>query len=271
MSWIYYKRDKILKILINLSEIDEKFCEIEVRISYKFQQKRLWIILGSVLFITVGILMTQLALSVSHFEKDLLTPIFYVLIFITKLCLFSHYIVFMSKISKRFEMMNDCMDKSIDQLPKIHQKITECVKLYNSVYGCPMMATFAVYLVWCCTYTSIPFLMTRLSMLVKIMIIIGLFIAAIILSSIVYVSERILNAQQHGMQILYSKLSQEPENSEKISNFVMQIRDTNIGFSCKFFEFDWKLIFKFITTCVVYLIILIQFEGENLKKDKLIC
>ncbi|KAL7014892.1 hypothetical protein ACKWTF_016176 [Chironomus riparius] len=272
MSWIYYKRDKILKILIMLSEIDEKF---EVRINYKLQQKRLWIILGSMLLIIVIILLIQLSLTVFSqtvsIHKEYLIPLFHILLFITKICLFSHYIVFMSKISKRFVMMNDCIDKSIDQLPGIHLKIAECVKLYNSVYGTPMMGTFAVYLVWCSIYSSIPLLMTGLNLLMKIMIIIGMAIAAIILCSIIHAAERISIAKQHGMQQLYSKLAFEPENSDKICQIIMQIRDTNVGFSCKFFDFNWNLMFKFITACVMYLIIIIQFEGENLKKDQLIC
>ena len=167
--------------------------------------------------------------------------------------------------------MNDCIDKSIDKLPRIHLKIAECVKLYNTVYGTPMMGTFAIYLVWCSIYSSIPLLMIGLNLLMKIMIIIGMAIAAIILCSIIHVSEKISIAKQHGMQQLYSKMALDPENSGKICEFIMQIRDTNVGFSCKFFDFNWSLIFKFVTACVMYLIIIIQFEGENSKKDQLIC
>lgn len=275
MSWIFYKRGDILKILINLSEIDEKFCEFEVRTNYKVQKKRLWIILGSVMFVIILILLLQLSLAVYSktvsIHRDYLTPMFYILLFITKICLFFHYIVFMSKISKRFEIMNGCIDKSINQLPMIHLKITECVKIYNSVYGTPMMGTFAIYLIWCSIYSSIPLLMNSLNLLMKIMIVVGMLLAAVILCSIIHVAEKIQLAKQQGMQQLYLKLAQEPENLEKISHFIMQIRDTKIGFSCKFFDFNWHLIFKFITACVMYLIIIIQFEGENSKKDQLIC
>ncbi|KAL7014894.1 hypothetical protein ACKWTF_016178 [Chironomus riparius] len=139
--------------------------------------------------------------------------------------------------------------------------------MYNSIYGLPMMGTFAILFIWCCMSTSTVILMPRNNIALFLFFLITLIAAAFSLCLIVRSTEKTLAAKQQAIQLLYGQMSIEPENCEVIFQFIMQIRHTNVGFSCKFFEFNWNLIFNFITACVMYLIIIIQFEGSIDKKD----
>ena len=168
----------------------------------------------------------------------------------------------MYNIGTRFEMMNLCIEQSLRNTPKIHLKIAECVNIYNSIYGLPMMGTFAIFLIWFIIASSKLVLAPEIDIFSTIALTFNISTTAIALCFTIFTAEKILNAKQKSINLLYTKLGREPGNSDKIIHLIMQIRHTNVGFSCKFFEFNWSLMFKFTTACVMYLIVLIQFEGE---------
>jgi len=57
------------------------------------------------------------------------------LLFAISMTAFTQFIVLMNSISHRFELMNSCIENSVNELPKIHLKIIEYVKIYNSIFG----------------------------------------------------------------------------------------------------------------------------------------
>ena len=265
--WIFLNREKFLKIMIELSEIDDKLEAFGSKMDYKRQQKKLAMVF-SLLFCIVFII---LIFSTSHhfwqgINVAILTSFFNTIVFINATAINLHFIIMMNNIAIRFKMLSQCVDNSSQELSKVHLKVAECVKLFNSVYGPPMMITFANLFIWSCISLSLIILVPNSNIDVIIEFCVSLALTILTLFMITYVAEKMSNAKQQSIQQLYIKMSKEPENSEKIFQFIMQIRHINIAFSCIFFEFNWRLIFQFITACIMYLIIIIQFE-ESMKRN----
>ena len=189
---------------------------------------------------------------------------FIVLMITISMC--SQYIILMFNIATRFENLNLCIKKfSLNELnvSAAHRKLSKCVKIYNTIYGNPMMMTFAIFLVWHTFCASSLLLMPEKNITMDILIISNIIIALSTLSFIILNAERTKIAQQICIQLLYKNLSKfDIENADKIFRHIMQIRHTICGFSCKFFEFNWQLIFKFVSACIMYLIIIVQLEGS---------
>ncbi|CAG9803275.1 unnamed protein product [Chironomus riparius] len=265
--WIFMKREKFLKILVNLSEIDEQLEKSGLKMDYKGRQRKLNIVFSLLFCIVFSILV----FSTSHhlwqgMNLSILTLIYNLIVFINATALTLHFIIIMHNIGTRFEMLSNCIKNSAQELPKIHLKISECVKIFNSIYGPPLMITFGNLFIWSCISLSLIVLVPKSKIELITEFCISLALTVITLFVITRVAEKMSNAKHQAIQSLYQKMLEESENSEKIFQFIMQIRHTNAAFSCIFFEFNWRLIFKFITACVMYLIIIIQFE-ESMKKN----
>ena len=265
--WIFMKRKKFLEILIKLSEIDEKLEKSGTKMDYLGRQKKLIFILS----LLICIIFSILVISTSHhlwqgINLGILTLLFNTVVFINATALTLHFIIIMHNIGTRFEMLSHSIENSTQELPKIHLKIAECVKIFNSIYGPPLMITFGNLFIWSCISLSLIVLVPKSNIEVITEFCISLALTVITLFVITRVAEKMSNAKQQTIQSLYMKMFKEPENSEKFFQVVMQIRHTNVAFSCIFFEFNWRLIFKFITACVMYLIIIIQFE-ESMKNN----
>ncbi|KAL7014888.1 hypothetical protein ACKWTF_016172 [Chironomus riparius] len=179
---------------------------------------------------------------------------------INAVALISHFVILMSNISLRFELLTSCADHSIQELSKIHLIIAECVKIYNLIYGTPMMLIFGNLFIWSCISASLIVLIPKSDFVTATGFIVCLIYTALLLSGITRTAEKLTKAKQQMIHILYTKMSQEPETSENIFRFIMQVRHTKPEFSCNFFVFNWKLIFNFTTAFVMYFIIIIQFE-----------
>lgn len=263
MIWIFIEREDFLKILIKLSEIDEKLKEFGVKIDYKRKQNQLikgyfWFVLTFLIAWNSSIfyqIYYDMRIEFSVFVFDITS-------LINAVALISHFVVLMSNISLRFELMNTCADYSIQELSKIHLKIAECVKIYNSIYGIPMMLMFGNLFIWSCISASLIVLIPKSDFITATGFIVSLIFTAVLLISITKSAEKLTKAKQQMIQKIYTKMSQEPEKSESIFRFIMQVRHTKPGFSCNFFEFNWKLIFNFTTAFVMYFIIIIQFEDS---------
>ncbi|CAG9811847.1 unnamed protein product [Chironomus riparius] len=264
MMWTLIKRGKILQMLIKLSEIDDNLCEAGLKINYKSLKNKLIALIGFILLFLISQVGITMVISIHLMKFQLIGVIICIynyLIFIIGIVLVSQYAVYMYNIGTRFEMMNLCIENSLRNTPKTHLKIAECVNIYNSIYGLPMMGTFAIFLIWYIIASSKLVLAPEINMFSTIALTFNISTTAIALCFTIFAAEKILIAKQKSIHLLYSKLDKEPGKSDKIINLIMQIRHTNVGFSCKFFEFNWSLMFKFASACVMYLVILIQFEG----------
>lgn len=265
--WIFMKREQFLEVLVKLSEIDEDLKIFGNKIDYKGRQRKLTTSFSFLFCIIFSILV----FSTSHhlwqgISIGIITLLFNMMVFINATAITLHFIIIMDNIGTRFEMMSTSIENSIQDLPKIHLKIAECVKIFNTIYGPPLMITFGNLFLWSCISLSLIVLVPKSNVEVITEFCISLTLTVITLFVITRVAEKMYNAKQQAIQSLYTKMFKEPENSEKIFQFIMQIRHTNVAFSCIFFEFNWRLIFKFITACVMYLTIIIQFE-ESMRRN----
>jgi len=258
--WIFLKREKFFQILIKLSEIDENLMDL-VKVDYKSGQRKLNFVLLSTLFIQLCLtVFTILDKIYNETKLDLFALIYSLMIFINAVALVTHFVVLMFNIGMRLQMMNSCIESSLLNMPEIHLKIVECVNIFNSIHGLPMMTFFANLFLWCCISASLSIYVANSDIQMAIGTYSNLILAAMALFIIIYAAEKTLNAEQEIIKFLYVKLSKEPENFEAFISFVMQVRHTSVAFSCNFFEFNWRFVFKFITACVMYLTIIIQFE-----------
>jgi hypothetical protein len=231
-------------------------------LDYKKQQKQLSLIIGLELLMLVFLSIVTTILSnhlLMGFDFGFFVPILNLIIFIVCLALVTQFVVLMYSIGLRFEKMNSCMENSIVDLANIHLKVAECVKIFNSVYGFPIMGIMTVAFIWCCISASTIIITPKEQVLLLIYITFSHNSAIFTLCVHTFAAERILSAKSHAIELLYQKMSQEVD-VQKEQYFIMQIRHTNVEFSCKFFEFNWKLIFRFITACVMYFIIIVHFE-----------
>lgn len=259
--WIFLKREKFFQILIKLSEIDENLLDLEVKVDYKNGQRKLNIVLLSTLCIQSCLTVFTIFDKIYNETKlDLFALIYSLMIFINAVALVTHFVVLMFNIGMRFQMMNSCIKSSLINMPEIHLKVVECVKIFNSIYGLPMITFFANLFLWCCISASLSIYVANSDIQMAIGTYSNLIFAAMALFLIIYAAEKTLNAEQEIIKLLYAKLSKEPENFVAFLSLIMQVRHTSAAFSCKFFEFNWRFVFKFITACVMYLTIIIQFE-----------
>jgi hypothetical protein len=265
--WIFVKREKFFQILVKLSEIDGNLVDLGIKVDYKSGQRKLnFVLLLTLLIQSCLTVLTILGRIYNDTKLDLFAIIYSLMIFINAVALVTHFVVLMSNIGMRFQMMNSCIEKSSLKLPEIHLKIVECVNIFNSIYGLPMMIFFGNLFLWCCILASLSIYVADSDIQMIIGTYLNLILTAIALFMIIYAAEKTLNAKQEIIQLLYAKLTKESENFIAILSFILQIRHTSVAFNCKFFEFNWKFIFKFITACVMYLTIIIQFE-KSMEKD----
>lgn len=261
MLWSYVKREEILKIFIKLSEIDEMLGVLGIEIDYKGQQRKLAITLGIFMTNLIATMIIGAAMQMIEISKfDILIPIFNFLVFIIGLALLCNFFMFMWQIGLRFEKLNSCMAYSITELPKIHLKIADCVETYNATFGPIMMLIFGNLLVWSCMTASLAILIDKNENSFAWLLIFNLIVTGLFLIFIIKAAERILCAKHRAIQVLFMKMANGDGHCEKIQQFIMQIWHTNVAFSCKFFEFNWHLMFKFGAAFVMYLIIILQLE-----------
>ena len=126
MIWIFIKRDEIMKILIKLNEIDEILDHLGIYFDYRKQKMKLLIFIGilEVILLIMGIISS--VFFIQQYESvdfRFLTLIFNMILYSIIIILVLHYITFMCNIGTRFELLNLCIEKSIENLPKIHLKI----------------------------------------------------------------------------------------------------------------------------------------------------
>lgn len=259
--WIFIKREKFFHILVKLSEIDENLMNLGVKIDYRKEQRKLNFVLIFTMSIQLCLTVYTILDKMFNDEKLNLFPIIYsLMIFVNAVALVGHFVVLMFNIGCRFELLKLCINQSLQNTQELHLKIAECVKIFNSIYGLPMMIFFGNLFLWCCILASLSIYVANSDIQMAIGTFMSLIMAGFALLSIIYSAEKILNAKQEIIQLLYAKMVKEPENLVTILAFILQVRHTNVGFSCKFFEFNWNFVFKFVTGCVMYLTIIVQFE-----------
>ncbi|CAG9811845.1 unnamed protein product [Chironomus riparius] len=230
--WIFLKREKFFKILLKLSEIDEHLMNLGVKIDYRDGKRKLNFALIFILFIQFFLTILSFLHQIFNHEKLEIFPVIYsFMVFINGVTMVTHFVVMMFNIASRFQNMNLCIKNSTENLLKIHSNIMECVENFNSVYGTLMMIFFGNLFIWCCISASLSIYVSKSDIQMTLGIFGSLIMACFALVLIIYAAEKILNARQKALKLLYIKLDAEPENAVEIFKIIMQIKHTSVGFS----------------------------------------
>lgn len=260
--WLYWNRRKILKILEILGGVDQLLLECGIKVNYEKFRKRLILSLAALTFAmiqsTIFATYFQWQISISY---NFWIPVINFGVFTVGLSIILQIIVFMLLIGTRFLKLNLLIQNHLLEMPKLHLKLSEAVALYNSIYGFPLMLIIGNILIWTCMSASLIVLMPNMDSKLLFGYGTSLMFSVVSMWSIFTAAGRIKVAQKEAVQLLYEKIAT-GSDTEGIFEFIMQIRHTNPGFSCKFFDFDWHLVFKFAAASVMYLIIIVQLEGS---------
>jgi len=233
LFWILIKRKEFLKIFIKLGEIDKNLENFGAKIDYKRKQMKLaccYFVFGMI-FILIAV--SSVVYQVQHNLKiSISLTLFDTVKLINTVTLISHFIIVSSNIATRFKLINCCLQNSALELQKIHLEIAECVKIYNLIYGTPLLLMLANAFIWSCICASLAVLSSDFALAIGY--IISLLFSISVLIMIIKPTENIVDAKQEAIQILYLKMTKVPENSDKIFHLIMQIRHINVELSCKF-------------------------------------
>lgn len=266
MWWNCHKRHEIATIFIQLSEIDDELMEFGVTINYKKIQREMTIFFGTIMGVVYGTSFICVIAQQSYgVNTQMLTTMFGCWVNFLIVTYVSQCTIGMMSIGLRFEKIVEIFErklqnikeahKKIDKnehkvyknLQKIHLKIVECVKIFNSVYGIPMFISFGNLFAWTCmsTFTiAILIKQNNLSLIIISGLGFSLGFTAFSLIFIINAAERTSVAKEMAVERLYRLMCEDASDKNENLNFISQILNTNVNFSCKFFDFNWKLMFK---------------------------
>ncbi|KAG5669248.1 hypothetical protein PVAND_017140 [Polypedilum vanderplanki] len=245
-------------------EIDENLLEFGAEIDHNLMRRKFIKIFIGVLFLISGLQIYSFYTQDNYYSLSIVAFSYW--IYLVWLVTLTHFIFAAFTIGQRFEYLNSCIEnnfKEIKKCSKIHLKITKSVKIFNKIFGLPMMFFFASLFAWNCvgsfTFVMLPkYDWSKIATLIQIGLAICFTFFEIAVT--IYAAEKTSNAKIKAIEILYKNLNKQNENQAEVMNFVSQISHTNVSLGCKFFDFNSKFLFQFITATVMYFIILLQFE-----------
>jgi hypothetical protein len=246
MVWNFINRRKIVKLFVVLSEIDVKLRDFGSEFDPKKQRKILTIVI--IAFISLIILNVAFAeiVQFSHgFAFNPLNTVAMFWMFILEFVLVLKFVVIMMAIGKRFELMNNCI-RNNKNVAKIHLKIVNAVKIFNGIFGIPIMLAFANYFSWICmtTFSIVMVPKEQMNFETAITMIIGISLSWTFLFVMINAAEKITRAKEVSIMLLFKAMAENCGNCEKIQGLLMQILNTNVSFSCRLFDFNWKMMFN---------------------------
>lgn len=140
---------------------------------------------------------------------------------------------------------------NLPKLIRLHLRIVEVVKVFNSVFSQWMMLFIGSLFVWNC-FGAFAFAVMRKSASEKsisaYVLVFNLGFSTTLLVFIVRTCEGISESKERMIELLYILRSRMCRNrweyEEEISRFVEQMLHTNVKISCIFFDFNWKFLFQ---------------------------
>jgi large-conductance mechanosensitive channel len=246
MVWSFCKRHRVVRLLAVLADIDVNLSDLGVRVNYERQKKALIIAAASLVVITVA-----MVIFASVLEHDIAIDrrscfvIFW--LFVAGLVYICQFTVGMNSIGMRFEMMNCCIEHHRwTCIASIHLKIVEIVKIFNSIFGFPMLLSFANLFAWNCmtafTFAMLP--VEKLDVGVVASMVFNFLFTAGSLFVMINAAEKITRAKEAAVELLFRAMAENCSSGEKIQGVLMQILNTNVSFSCRLFDFNWKMLFN---------------------------
>ncbi|KAG5669075.1 hypothetical protein PVAND_016974 [Polypedilum vanderplanki] len=279
MIWIFVKRNKILKIITNLSEIDEELIKIGAKIDHEGNQKSLKNLM--ILLLCCGLTMSVWCGTVhglNEYDIDVLFQFFSLWIFLCSLVIYFHFFIGIFAISQRFhilcEIFHEILPKNLRKLQsicEIYLQIAEIIFCFKKIYGPLLTLYFGNAFCWLCLSIFSLAMITKLQITHICTIFCALLHSCITIIACFFVvkaAERMNCEKEILMRSSYKKMNEFDGNfgfCVKISQLQTQINDVNMKFSCLFFDINWNFVFKFFSAGVMYFIILVQFEKSLTK------
>jgi hypothetical protein len=244
--WFLKCRHDFVKFLKIIVDIDENLLEFGVKIDHDLQKRKLIKIVTGVFFVMAGLQFYNWHVHNINYSLPML--VFSTWIFAVWLVFLVNFVFCAVAIGQRFEMMNRCIDsQATPKLSQIHLKIGETVKIFNGVFGQPMMFIFGSLFAWNCM-TAFTFLMMPKIDLGQIATIVqvGMSILLTFIELVVTIraASRAQNAKAKAVELLYKLMNTTNGGRNEIVNFISQISHTNVTLGCKFFDFNFKFLFQ---------------------------
>jgi hypothetical protein len=248
MVWKFVKRRQIVKLFVVLGEIDVELRDFGSGMDHKRQRKILTVVIAAfVPFIIAELVYCEFVQFNQGIAFNPLSALAMFWIFVLGLVFVIKFVVIMMAIGQRFELMNKCIENN-KNVAKLHLKIVKAVKIFNDIFGIPIMLAFANYFSWICmsafAFAMIP--KEKMNFETVVMMIISIGFSWISLFTMINAAEKITRAKEVAVELLFKIMAENCGNGEYIQGLVMQILNTNASFSCKLFDLNWKMLFQVI-------------------------
>lgn len=257
--WFFFKRHEMVKMVKIISEIDEKFLELNVKFHYKNQQRKiLKALLGSLICNCLIVFYGAITINFYNLPIDAKYPLIQFYGFMCLIVILHHFSLGTIAITQRFRKLNNFMDYNphlIDfhhmrKFTKLHFEICNLIRAYNNVYGSAMVSMMAIAFLWFCLFIFTVATATKEFMKDYFLIVILQIITNAVLFGILFIMIRLAeNAKNEGKLtkiILYDILHKinDYKQRELIESFIYRIDHTSMEISVGIFDFNWSFMFK---------------------------
>lgn len=186
-----------------------------------------------------------------------------------KINIYSNHFLLSSTLNFTSKVSPSTIIYNLRKLADIHMQIVETIEIINKTFSIAMLLYFSIAFYWCCILLFV-FMKTSASSWREIYMFLLLKLATnafmfSILIAVIWSSVKAQNEGRKTAMILY-KIKNEIDDQEvvdkvrlwikkfilfvfyyyffQITAFIDQVKFTSAKFSCGFFTFDWKLLFK---------------------------
>lgn len=255
--WLFFKRQKAVKILKLLSEIDEKFLELKEKFDYQKQKRKITIsLIFFTFFITTITILARISFYIYNFNIGLSLSFLQLYSYLCCMIIFHHISIGFIGIRQRFEKLNffiknHALNESLaKKLAEIHFKICQLIEAFNGVYGFVILLSAASSFGWFCLFIfSIASNSPHFTWKTIIFTIIDFFTNTSFLTAFFSLIKRAENAKNEGKatkNLLHEILHKEGDFGERemLKDFIYQIDTANLEFSTGLFDFNYHFLFK---------------------------
>ncbi|CAH1733622.1 unnamed protein product [Chironomus riparius] len=272
-GWIFLNRNKISELLKSFRGIDENFKEVGVQFDYGRQRLA---IIKSIVLVLIGmtfwISLDLYIIITSKFINDLQ---FTIIIFWSNLCMIlqiHHHVAIINAIKSRAMELQQALHKkspNIQKVSKIHLEIIEIISNFNRIFSPIMLLYFANGFAWSCIsiFDIVTFPDAVWSNLLSPALLVGGHCAMefLIVIIVIYSVEGV-KVEFDKLKKICCRMLNDTNGNERmeveVSKFLTQVTTLKVKFTGGVVDFDWKLLFKFATACIMYFVILVQFHGS---------
>lgn len=252
VTWFYTKRHEIFGIFLKFVEIDEKLLELNVKFDNKRQKKNLI----SIILLTFSVHLTfavscGLTIFIYKFSKNSFLAIFTSWTIICEGIMFLNMFIPLLAIRISFTAINRVIKvETFTEFEKIHLKVTKLIQIYNEIYSPMMLIQFSISFGWYCVGMFHVVMLTREiwenfpGIVLMNFVRLGCNFGTMFV--LIKMCETTLSERERCALILHESVMEvdEKEVRERTFQFLTQIQQTARKFSCGFFDFTWKFLFK---------------------------